>query len=101
MQSHGALEIFPRHVLERADLDDAGVVNQDIDLAEAIDDLPNSRPNLLGIKQVALNPESIRGAAAPGEVSFCAAEFLSIARNECDLSACRADLSRKHEPKSP
>jgi hypothetical protein len=100
MQSHGALEIFPRHVLERADLDNAGVVDQDIDLAEVIDDLPNSRSNLLCIKQVALNPESIRGAAAPGKVRFCAPEFLSISRYERNLSICRADLSREHESKS-
>jgi hypothetical protein len=100
MESHGTLEIFPRHVLEWADLDDACVVDQDIDLAEVIDDLPNRRPNLLCIKQVAFNPENIRGAAAPGNVRFCAPEFLRIARYERDLSACRGDLSRKHEPKS-
>jgi hypothetical protein len=88
-------------MLERADLDDAGAVDQDIHLAKVIDDLPNSRPNLLCIKQVALNREGIRGAAALGKVSFCAPEFLSIARNECDLSACRANLPRKHESKSP
>jgi hypothetical protein len=99
MQSHGALEIFSRHMLERADLDDAGAVDQDIDLAEAIDDLPNSGPNLPCIMQVALNRQN--RAATPGEIRFCAPEFLSISRNERDLSACRADLSRKHEPKSP
>ena len=101
MQSHGALEIFPLHMLERADFDDAGAVDQDIDLAEAIDDLTNRGLNLPCIKQIALNSESIRGAAAPGEVRFCAPEFLGIARNERDLSACRANLSREHEPKSP
>jgi hypothetical protein len=101
MQSHSVLEIFPRHVLERADLYDSGVVDQDVDLAEAIDGLLNRRLNLRCIKQIALNPESIRGAAAPGEVSFCAPEFLDIARNERDLSACRTNLASKHEPESP
>jgi hypothetical protein len=101
MQSHCAIEIFPGHVLERADFDDPGAVDQDIDLAEAMDDLPNSRPNLLCIKQIALNPESIRRTAPPGKVRFGAPELLNIARNERDLSACGANLTRKHEPKSP
>jgi hypothetical protein len=96
---HGALEIFSRHMLERADLDDAGAVDQDIDLAEAIDDLPNRRVNLLCIKQVALHGQN--RSAARGEVSFRAPEFLSLARNKRDLSACCANLSRKHKPKSP
>ena len=99
MQLHSALEIFPPHVFERADLDDSGIVDQDIDLAEAIDDLPNRRLNLLRIKQIALN--RLNRAAAPGKVRFCAPEFLSIARNECDLSACRANMAAEHEPKSP
>ena len=98
MQSHGAIEIFPRHMLERADLDDTRVVDQDIDLAEAIDDLLNRGVNLPCNKQIALNRQN--RAAAPGKVRFCAPEFLNIARYERDLSARRADLSRKHEPKS-
>jgi len=73
----------------------ASVVDQDIDLAEAIDDLPNRRVNLLCIQQIALNRQN--RAAAPGEVRFCAPEFLSIARNERDLSTaaqiCRASTS--------
>jgi hypothetical protein len=100
MQSHGTLKIFPRHMLERADLNDAGAVDQDIDLAEAIDDLPNSRLNLPFIKQVALHGQNC-AAAAPGKVRFCAPEFLGIARNERNLSACRAKLPREHESKSP
>src|SRR5216117_1908032 len=99
MQSHSALEIFPRHMLERADLYDSGVVDQDVDLAEAIDGLPNRRPNLSGIKQVAL--QSQNRPTAPDKIRFCAPEFLRIARNKRDLSTCRTNLSREHEPKSP
>jgi hypothetical protein len=85
-------------VFKRADLDNAGVVDQDIDLAETIDDLPDRRPNLFSVQQVALNGQN--RAAAPGEVCLGAPEFLSIARNERDLSASRAEMARKHEAQS-
>src|SRR5438094_4838747 len=98
MQSHGAVEIIPRHMLKWTDFDNAGVVDQDVDLAKTIDDLPNSRLNLPGIQQVALHGQHC--IAAPGKISFCAPEFIGVARNERDLPACSANLSRKHEPKS-
>src|SRR5207249_10643189 len=53
MQSHGTLEIFPRHMLKWTDFDNASVVDQDVHLAKAVDDLPNNRLNLPGIQQVA------------------------------------------------
>src|SRR6478736_4866891 len=62
MQSHCALEILPRHMLERADFDNAGVVYQDVYLAKAIDDLPNSRLNLFGIEKIAFNRENFATA---------------------------------------
>ncbi len=60
MQSHSAFEILARHVLKRTNFDDAGAVDQDVDLAEAIDDLTNSGINLCGIEQVALNGQDRR-----------------------------------------
>src|SRR5260370_24072023 len=98
MQSHGALEILMRHMLKRTDFDNAGVVDQDVDLAKAIDDLPNSRLNLPGIQQVALHGQ--HRTATPGKISFCAPEFIGVARNQRDLSARSANLSRKHESKA-
>jgi len=64
MQSHGAVEILRSQMLKRTDFDDAGVVDQDIDLAKAIDYLPNSRLNLSGIEQVALNREDFAAAGS-------------------------------------
>src|SRR5207245_10673928 len=34
MQTHGAIEILELHMLDRTDFDNAGVANQDVDLAE-------------------------------------------------------------------
>jgi len=50
------------------DLDDAGVVNQDVDLAEAIDRLTDGRLNLAGIEQITLNRK--RSTATSRQVSF-------------------------------
>jgi len=55
MQSHGAVEILRPQMLKRTDFDDARVVDQDVDLAKAIDDSPNSRANLFAIQQIAFN----------------------------------------------
>ena len=90
MQLHGALEIFAHHVLERADLDNAGVVDQDVDLAEPIDDLANGRFNLSTIEQVALNRK--RFTAPLGEIGFGAREFIGIARDENNFPALIANL---------
>src|SRR5713101_1364510 len=98
MQSHGALEILMRHMLKRTDFDNAGVVDQDVDLAKAIDDLPNSRLNLPGIQQVALHGQ--RRTAARSKIGLCARELIRVARNKCNVAVSRANLSRKHEPKS-
>ena len=37
MELHRFLEIRPAHILERTDLDDAGVVDQNIDRAKAVE----------------------------------------------------------------
>ena len=64
MEPHGPLEVVRRHVLERTDFDDPCVVNQNINFAEAIDDLTNSGLNLVAIPQIALNG-LYHAAAAP------------------------------------
>src|SRR5438270_13954884 len=98
MQSHGPVEILWRHMLKRAYFDNAGVVDQDIDFAKAIDDLSNSQLNLSGIEQIAFNREDF--AAAGNKISLCTCQLIGIARNERNLAASRANMSREHEPES-
>src|SRR5262245_61757881 len=50
MQLHGALVVFAGHMIERTDLDDAGVVDQDVNSFEVIDDFPDNRVNLSAIE---------------------------------------------------
>src|SRR5437773_2857551 len=98
MQSHCALEILRHHMLKRANFDNASVVDQDVYLAKAIDDLPDSRLNFSGIQQIAFNREDF--AAAGSKISLCTCQLIGIACNERNLAAARANMSREHESES-
>src|SRR6266516_6145318 len=98
MQAHGAIEILRRQMLKGTDFDYSGVVNQDVDLAKTIDDSPNSRLNLSGVEQIAFNCED--PATAWRKISLCTRQFLMIARNESNIAAVRANMSREHKSES-
>jgi hypothetical protein len=98
MQSHRAVVIFAGHVIERTDFDDAGVVDQDVNLVEAIDDFSNSSLNLIAIKQIAFDSKNF--SAARTEIGFRAREFFWITREQSNVSALVANVSRQHEPES-
>ena len=98
MQSHRTGVIFTGHVIERTDFDDAGVVDQDVNPVEAIDDFPNSCLNLIAIEQIAFDGKKF--AAACSQIGSCAGEFFWIARKENNASALIANVSRQHKAKS-
>jgi len=85
-------------VIERTDFDDAGVVDQDVNPVETIDDFPDSGLNLIAIEQIAFDRENF--SAASREIGFRAREFFWITREESNVSALVANVSRQHEPKS-
>jgi len=85
-------------MLKGAYFDNAGVVDQDIDFAKAIDDFSNSRVNLSGIEQIAFNCENL--TTAGDKISLCTHQFVRIARNDGNIAASRANMSREHETES-
>jgi len=85
-------------VIERTDFDDAGVIDQDVNPVEMIDDFPDSGLNLIAIEQVAFDSENF--SATRSEIGFCTREFFWITRQESNVSAVVANVSRQHEPKS-
>jgi hypothetical protein len=95
MQAHGAIEILELHMLDWTDFNDAGVVNQDVDLAEAIDGLTDGRLNLPGIEQITLNGN--HPTATSRQISFCADQFLIVPRKERHFAASSTNLSRQHQ----
>jgi hypothetical protein len=85
-------------VIDRTDFDNAGVVDQDVNPVEMIDDFPNGGLNLFAIEQIAFDDENF--SAARGEVGFCARQFFWITREESNVSALLANVSRQNETKS-
>jgi len=85
-------------VIERTDFDDAGVVDQNVNPVEMIDDSPDSSLNLIAIEQIAFDGENF--SAARSEIGFRARKFFWITREETNLSALVANVSRQHETKS-
>jgi hypothetical protein len=98
MQLHISLEIFALHVLERSDIDDAGIVNQDVDFTKAFESLFYRGLNLGAIEQVALDREDI--AAAGSKLAFGAREFAGVTGQDRNASALLANLARNHQAKA-
>jgi hypothetical protein len=63
-----------------------------------IDHFPDSGLNLIAIEQIAFDGENF--SAARSEIGFCSREFFWITREESNVSALAADVSRQHETKS-
>jgi hypothetical protein len=84
-------------VIERTDFDDAGVVDQNVDLSESIDNCPDGGLNLCAIEQIAFDNQNF--ATAPNQIGSRTREFFTVARNESNAPAFRANVSSKHEPK--
>jgi hypothetical protein len=98
MQLHRALKIFAAHVLKWTNFHDAGVIDQDVDPAEAINGSPDGRVNLSTIEQIAFDRENFTTASA--EIGFCTHEFLTVARNQSHIAASLANMSCEHESES-
>ena len=98
MQSHRAVVIFAAHMIEWTDFDDAGVVDQNVDPIEMIDHFPDCSLNLIAIEQIAFDGKSF--SAARSEIGLRSRKFFWITREESNLSAFIANVSRQHETES-
>jgi len=85
-------------MIERADFDDPGVVDQNVDPVEMIDHFSDCSLNLIAIEQIAFDGENL--SAARRDIGFGAREFFWITREESNLSALVTNVSRQHETKS-
>src|ERR1700686_478503 len=95
MQVHGALEIFALHVLERADFDDARVVDHHVETAEVIDDSLHGVVDLRGIEQIARDGDYF--SVATDQLFTRPRQFVLIAGEQSDARAFRAKLAREHQ----
>jgi len=85
-------------MLERTDFDDPGVVNQDVDLSEALKGLLDSGLNLGAVEQIALNRKHL--AAAGSEFGFRVRKLFRIARENRNATALFAALARNLQAES-
>jgi hypothetical protein len=98
MQVHRPLEVFASHVLERADLNNAGIVYYDVEAAETIDDLLDGGIDLFAFEQVARNREHF--SAVPHEFLASSRQFIKIASEQCDPRAFSAKLASEDQSQS-
>jgi len=82
-------------MIKRTDLDYAGVVDQDVDFSESIDNRPDSGLNLSAIEQIAVDSQNF--PTARGEIGFRAREFFMVACYESDTPASRTNVACQHE----
>lgn len=95
MEREVLFEIFALHMIERAGFHDTSVVDQNVDPAETLDRLFDGGFDLGTIEQVALDVEYF--TASKIETGFRAGEFVRIAREQRNLPATFADLSRNDQ----
>jgi hypothetical protein len=98
MQTHGPIKIFDLHVIEGTDLDNPGVIDQDVDLAEALDALLDGRVYLGGIEQITWKRQDF--ASLFHQLHFGAIEFVRIAREQSDFTALSANFASERQTKS-
>src|SRR4030095_7790525 len=98
MKLHGMFEILACHMFQGTNLNNACVVDQNIGLAKAIDDLTESGFNLCAIEQVALNGQD--RATARSEIDLCACKFFRVACNERSAPSLGANMPCEHQPES-
>jgi hypothetical protein len=79
-------------VRDGADFDDAGVINEDVDLAKMLKRLLDGGLNLRGLEQVALKGQDVGFEAS--ELVFRVLELCLIASEKGDFSTACANLLR-------
>src|SRR5437763_16245550 len=99
MHTHRAFKILLLHVFNRADLNDSGVVEKNIDFAMACQNLGHRGLNLRTFKQIALDREDF--AAAQRQLRFGALELIRVPRQKRDFPAFARDLSSQNKSKPP
>jgi hypothetical protein len=85
-------------MLDWTDLDNSGVVYQDVDFPEALERLLNCGLDLRGLEQIAWNRQDFSGEAI--QLSLGAREFFGIPRYESDLSSASTNLACDFQPKT-
>src|SRR5437879_7263237 len=85
-------------MLERTDLDNACVVNQDVNLAESGEGLLNGRLNLGAFEQIALDGKNLGLESI--EVAFRTCKLFRVARENRHATALITKLAGNFQPET-
>ena len=95
VRRHRLLEVVDGHVLERPDLDDAGVVDEHVDAAPVVDDASDRALDLVAIGDVAGDRRDL--AALPLDVGRGTLELLLVAGGEHHVRPGARELARHRQ----
>ena len=95
MHIHRSFKILLSHVFKRADFDDSGVIEKNIDVAIPCENLGHGGLNLRRFRQIALDGKYF--AAARRQLCFGALELVGVPRQNRHLSAFARDLARQNK----
>src|SRR5262249_33764380 len=96
VETQRLVEIFELHVSERTNLDGAGVIDQDVDPAEALQCLLNGGLNLSRLEQVARKGQYVGSEAV--ELGFGTCKLFGVAGDERHFPTAGANLARNFQP---
>ena len=98
--ARAVLEIIVLHVVEGADLDDAGIVDEHIDRHPLVQDARDRLPHVGAPADVTANRHHTRFAEFLGNQAFGAIELARVARQEADVRALIGKLTGQHQAQS-
>ena len=101
---HGPVVGFKRLVLDGADFDDAGVVDEDVDTPERGDGVIDEASGLVLVGEVGGDEEDVvlmLDGAAVEQALAGAAEFVVVAGGEHELGSRLAETLREREAEAP
>ena len=91
MRAQRFFEILDVRILEGGDLDDAGVVDENVEAPAALNDCRDGAGNVVRIADIAMQAVHVEGLGA--EARHCALDLLVTPREDEDSSAAAGKLS--------
>ena len=97
IRGHGALDVVQRHGLHGPDLDDPGVVDQDVHAPVTLDREVDEVPALLAVGDVGGHGQDVAGPGV-GHLDLGGVEVLGVARRQDELRAVLRGVPRNQQP---
>ena len=94
---HRIVVVRQLHVVQRTDLDDSGVVDQDVDAAVVLDRLRDGAFDILALANIRWHDQHLGGRLPVVDIVRGPPEFVLVASDERDARAFSGELPCEHE----